>query len=188
MRILILFILVLFQATPTIAAPSRKSNKALVLESQIKDLRGEITELKLSVESLNMLSDRLTQDFTTHEGDFKSKLTRVIIHLMQWPEKRWGGNAASWTELQRVGLVLESVRQELIRSPLKMMAERELRLSEVERLKTELAAQMEELEAKQALLDFQLEELKVLDRRVKRKISHATGKTKKIPEGAELEE
>lgn len=167
------------------ALSTKEAKRIKKLELEVKELNSEISELKLSVDSLNRLSERLSEDFQIHEESFKSKLSRAIIHLMQWPARRWGGAAVSWSELQRLNFVLEDVRGRLVRSPLSLMAEREIRLDEVKRLTQELAGQVGELESKQALLDVQLEELRNLERRVKTKVPHASGRTKNIPKDAE---
>lgn len=185
MRIFINLVFISLISSGLFAAPSREQKKILRLENEIKELRGEIGELKASIDSLNSLSERITENLRVEEDGFKRRLSRVIIHLMQWPERRWGRNVGSWIELQRANLVLESVRQRLVQSPLRLIADREIRLEEVERLKSELTSQMSELEAKQALLDFQLGELRNLERRMKKKIPHATGASKKVPGNAE---
>ncbi len=149
------------------------------LEKQVHELNDEIKDLGLSIQSLELLSERLKKDSDFQEENFKSTLSSLVVHLIQWPEKRWGMTASSWTELQRANLVLENVRQSLLRTPLEMMANRELRLSEIEGLARELENQKKEVESKHAMLDVQLKELQKLKPRGRSRPPQARGHEKK---------
>lgn len=155
-----------------------KNSKSVRLERQVKSLQEEIVDLNLSIESLEVLSRRLKKEADSEEENFRSRLSSLVVHLIQWPEKRWGLTASSWTELQRAHLVLENVRQSLVKSPLKMISDRELRLNEIDGLTLELEAQRKDLESKHASLDVQLEKLRGLISKTK-KPPQATGKKKK---------
>lgn len=169
-------------ATLTISAfassLSAKISKSTRIERQVKSLKEEIADLNLSIESLESLSLRLKNESEAEEENFKIRLSNLVIHLIQWPEKRWGLTASSWTELQRAHLVLENVRQSLVKSPLKMISDRELRLNEIEGLTMELQTQRKDLESKHASLEVQLKELRRLNAKSKRP-PQATGQKKK---------
>ncbi|MGA0163776.1 MAG: hypothetical protein ACO3LE_05915 [Bdellovibrionota bacterium] len=163
--------------TSTILA---KPSKAVRIERQVKSLKEEIADLNLSIESLESLSQRLKNESEAEEENFKSRLSSLVVHLIQWPEKRWGLTASSWTELQRAHLVLENVRQSLVKSPLKMISDRELRLNEIEGLSLELQAQRKDLESKHSSLDVQLKELRRLNAKSKKPPQATIEKKKKL--------
>lgn len=149
-------------STPAMASRVVPTEKTL--KAQIRALELEIADLQSSVHSLDELHDKLSAELLDFEAQFKSQMLQSIVPLLQWPTKRSSLSAKSWVDLQKSGLLLEELKRRMLMRPLKLMADRELRISEVKKLREDLASQLEEMQSRQALLDLQLDELSSLKR------------------------
>lgn len=150
------------------------------VQKNVESLEDELLELELSVESLDELSGRLDGELREHEQEFQEALREVIVPLLSWPEKIFTTRADSWVELDRTRFVLEELQERLVREPLNLMAERELRLREIAQLRDELTETQDQLQSQESLLDLQLEELRMLRERQGKTVRHATGETKNV--------
>lgn len=177
---LLLFMSLSFLYINFCGALKAASKPASDLKANIRGLQQDISDLELSVSSLDDLSDKLSKELLSYEDSLRSRLTEVIVPLLGWPETRFSLNANSWVELQRTNAVLREVQERLIHEPLRLMANRELRISEAQELRHELSEQLESLGSKKELLELRLSELGSSDQSgVRRKISHARAAKKK---------
>lgn len=179
-RSLLFFVSLGFLYVNFCGALTAASKPARDLKANIRGLQQDISDLELSVSSLDDLSDKLSKELLSYEDSLRSRLTEVIVPLLGWPETRFSLNANSWVELQRTNAVLREVQERLIHEPLRLMANRELRISEAQELRHELSEQLESLEGKKELLELRLSELDSNDQSsVRRKIYHARAAKKK---------
>jgi|GEM_PF-4486164 len=170
---------VLIAGYDAFAARRRSDRKEIHhVETNIKGLKDDISDLKVSVHSLDELRDRLSSELLSYESNFKESMRKVIVPLLSWPDRFLTLNASSWVELEHANFVLKEVQKKLVHRPLKLISDRELRLERIGKLRQEMSTNLSQLESKKNLLSLQLEELKMLRHHSRRGIRHATGKTK----------
>jgi len=151
------------------------------LVDRIAELRDDIGNLKGSVNNLDSVHNKLSKQLFDYETEFKSRFEKVLVPLLSWPSVALTTRAISWTELQRTKMILKTLQTRLIYEPLSLIADREIRLEEVDKLKAQLNQSLSKLQSKESLLDLQVEELRQLQGVGREKIRHATGKTKRKP-------
>lgn len=170
------------------AAPDPKPYDSVrEIEDRIFEVRSEVSELRSSLEGLDSLHSRLQSELRQFEDSFRMELRRLIVPLMSWPDRFFTLKATGWIELERMNLVLKDIKQELLKEPLRLIANREVRIAQVENLRMEIEGRVSELESKEELLDLQLEEFKDLQARTKRRVPQASGNTKTMPGQPALE-
>lgn len=164
---------------PLVLIAAQTGQKIKRLKGEELQLESEIEDLELYISSLDENRSKLLDELVRFEGSLKSRLQTVVIPLLGWPDRIFTTESSSWVEFQRSQLLLRNLRQKLVKEPLKLMADRELRLSELEKLRHELQENVASLKTKQELLNLQLEELKLLDSREKLRLPSASARKKK---------
>jgi len=135
------------------------------LENRIQNLKSEVRDLRLSVRSLQTVQNRLKDELERGEWAFRDRFSEVVIPLLQWPERHLWTKVRRWIELYHTEVVISEFRNRLVKEPLELVSERELRINQTFDLKEEMESALKKLESKQSLLNLQLQELKSLNRK-----------------------
>lgn len=177
-----LSLLVLWGAVaPAFAAKkSAEPREIVLLRSRIEQLKEDIQYTQASVKSLDDLQAKLNRDLRSSERDFSSRFSRLLIPLLHWPQLATFRHSTSWVEKEHLELLIDRVRNRIVKEPLELIGDRDLKIKQSESLKLEFAEALKSLKSKEALLDLQLEELQHLERR--------SAKTKKKPKEEPLVE
>lgn len=146
------------------AKTSPEGREIARLRTRVKKLREDIQYLQGSVKSLDELQARLNRDLRVSENEFSSRFSKIMIPLLNWPQRAMTSRATSWVEKEHIDLLVERVREKIIHQPLEMIADRDSKLRQSENLKTEFSDALKSLKSKEALLDLQLEEIQQLER------------------------
>lgn len=142
------------------------------VKARIAKLKEEVSNLKSSSREIEEQQKALLRELKDHEREFSRRFERVLVPLLHWPSLASATKASSWLEREHLKFILSQTRQRIISEPLQLISDRELKLSQSESFKSELAATLKSLESKEGLLDLQLEELRQLERQtVKKKVS-----------------
>ena len=155
-------------------------DQAELVESRMIGLEKEIIDLKSSVQSLDELHDKLSTQLLREEERFSSQMRRLIVPLLQWPQRSLSVSMSSWIELQRTNLILNDIRSRLVKEPIKLISDRELSIGQLKNVREELSTELEKLESKQDLMNLQLDEIKKLQEKTKQSTPQASARTKKL--------
>jgi hypothetical protein len=158
------------------ASPKTQAAEGRVVErikTKISHLKNEVETLKLSVAALDQQQANLSTELKTSEREFTRRFERILVPLLHWPALSSLTRSTSWIEREHLKFMLSQTRHRIISEPLQLISDRELRLSQSESLKSELAAKLKSLESKESLLDLQLEELRILERNSRKKAIRA---------------
>lgn len=177
MKNILIFLAVFVLCQKMHLSGASSSNEIEALESRIKALDQEIRDLRLSVNSLSGLHDKLTVELSSFEQKFETQLKEASLPLLKWPERLFTMRAKSYSDLERLNMALRVIKKRLVQKPLQLMADRELRLAEVKSLKVQLEENLFQLEQKQELMSLELDDLMAIER-LKAKVPQASGKTK----------
>lgn len=150
------------------AKVTSEPREIVIIRGRIKKLKEDVLYLQSSVKSLDDLQAKLGRDLRASEKDFSTRLGRILIPLLNWPRSATASRVTSWVEKEDVGQLIESVRARILREPLELMADRDIKIKQSESLKLEFSDALKSLKSKEALLDLQLEELQQLERRKNR--------------------
>lgn len=162
---LLLFILLgIISVVSPIQARRVSPDEVNDLKKKIQALKGEIREYQGSVQALNTTHDRLAAELNVYENDFQRNFKDITVPLLNWPAVSVLTRVSSWVEQQHLVFVLEAARAKVIGEPLRLIADRELKLTEVRSMQGELTEKLNTLQSKESLLSLQLEELKLLQK------------------------
>jgi DNA repair exonuclease SbcCD ATPase subunit len=156
------------------SAIAREARDVRDLQSKITKLKDDIDYLKTSVESLDKLQTRLQREIEQNETSFQTRFERVLVPLLNWPHLMLTTRLPSWIDQEHMKIVLVAARSRVIREPLQLIGEREVRYKQTSALKTDFSENLKALESKQALLDLQLEELRAIHKRALAKKSRGS--------------
>jgi hypothetical protein len=138
------------------------------VKDEIGRLKEEVAQLKLSVRSLDSYQEKMEGELSDYEEGFQRRFRQVVIPLLNWPAVSSTTRVKSWTEHQHLKMVISSLQERLIKEPLEMISDRELRLSRANDLRLELKETLKELELKEAFLALELEEMRMLRKKSKK--------------------
>jgi hypothetical protein len=138
------------------------------VKEEISSLKEEISQLRLSVRSLDSYQGKMEVELDEYEGDFSGRFRSIIVPLLNWPAISSSTRVQSWIEHQHLRLVMDSLQERLIREPLELISDRELRLSRADDLRSELKETLKALELKESFLALELEELRMLRKKSKK--------------------
>jgi len=170
-----LWILAFFYYMYPSASWARPATPALGEEKEIKSLRGkvktleeDINHLKVSVVSLDHLQTQLSHQLNSYEDTFISRFRDIVIPLLNWPTNLQSAQLSSWIEHEHMKVVLLDARERIVREPLELISDRELRIERAARMKSDFSEALKTLESKQTMLNLQLEELRSIHKRSKK--------------------
>lgn len=155
------------------SADLRTNARALTPDQKIKQTMEEIEELQLSIASLDAVFNRLSDENEENEKRFQKTLKALLVPLLHWPGEAAVTNLPSWIEREHSALVLQRFQRQLIRQPLEMISDRELRLRQITSLRQEMEESILTLQRKRELLALQREEYKLLKKKRPKKVKQS---------------
>lgn len=165
----------LIEALP--AAPAAQQIRET--QREFRSLEKEIEDLEIYTRSLDELQSNLSVELLEFEESLSSRLRNIVVPLLSWPERVFTKEAGSWIEFERSQGLLTDLKSRLLREPLKMMSDRELRLGELQRLRQDIAENISTLQTKRELLNLRLEELRLIDSRERAQLPTASSAAKR---------
>ena len=157
------FLSVIILAAPSPNMPTSKEIRKI--EMRVAESKTEIEALKVSVRIAEKKKESLADDLKVRESRFTKQFSNILSPLLNWPEISLQTRIKSWVEREHGKFVLDMTRENLLREPLELIAERELNLRHASEASEELEIKLKSLESKQNLLNLQIEELKLLQKR-----------------------
>lgn len=139
--------------------------EVVVLRQKVKQLREDIQYLQGSVKSLEDFQGRLAREIRISEKDFSNRFSHLMLPLLHWPKSISISRSNSWIEKEHLSLIVEHLRNRIVKEPLELIADRDLKLKQSDALKSDFAEALKGLRSKQSLLDLQIEELQQLEKR-----------------------
>lgn len=148
--------------------------------AMLRGLTEEAEDVRLSVQSIEKLHDRLRTELIDFEAEFRERLHGIAVPLLNWPSYPQSRKGLRWVETQRLNFLVHHLRKRIVNEPLFLMSERERRLAEVEGLQANLKQELEQLELKKELLELREEELSLMRKSSVRSqsLSHAQASKK----------
>jgi len=134
--------------------------RAVSTEKKIKELRLEMSSLQSDLKGLEIQETEASKDYVRYEADLMTQMRSAVVPLLNWKDRSDYFQLHSWIQREHHQAVLEIMRAQIIKQPIKLLEERSDRLAAIRSLRDLSANKLARLESRRNLLQSQLEEWK----------------------------
>jgi len=134
--------------------------RAVFTEKKIKELRLEMNSLRDDLKALEIQETAASNDYVQYETDLKTRMRSAVVPLLNWSDRSDDFRLQAWITREHHQAVLDVMRDQIIKQPIKLLKERSDRLSAIRSLRESSSEKLASLESRRNLLQVQLEEWK----------------------------
>jgi len=134
--------------------------RAVSTEKKIKELKLEMKSLQGDLKALELQETEASQDYVQYESDLKARMRLAVVPLLNWSDRSDDFRLQEWIQREHHQAVLEVMRDQIIKQPIRLLKERSDRLAAIRSLREQSSTKLASLESRRNLLQSQLEEWK----------------------------